>query len=280
MKSALQHRRLSSSAQPLKAAGPAIRHYPIVVRLFNRRWVISTFLVVAAALVMIRLGIWQLDRLEKRRDFNARAASQLAQPVLHLNAGTATAPLADMEYRSVIVRGVYDFSNQVALRNQAWENQWGVHLLTPLRIDGADNYILVDRGWVPSENFTYDDWSLYDEPGVVEIQGVIRASQNEPDFGKRSDAVPAPGEPPLKVWNFTNVEAIARQVPYTLLPVYIQQAPNPASTSLPQRVGVDLDLSEGPHLGYAIQWFAFAAILLFGYPFFIRKQERSPKAVR
>jgi hypothetical protein len=28
-------------------------------------------------------------------------------------------------------------------------------------------------------------------------------------------------------------------------------------------------------MGYAIQWFTFATILGLGYPFFIRKQERS-----
>jgi cytochrome oxidase assembly protein ShyY1 len=35
-----------------------------------------------------------------------------------------------------------------------------------------------------------------------------------------------------------------------------------------------LDLSEGPHLGYALQWFSFVALLGIGYPFFIRRQER------
>jgi len=33
-----------------------------------------------------------------------------------------------------------------------------------------------------------------------------------------------------------------------------------------------LDLSEGPHLGYAIQWFFYAALVFFGYPVYLRKQ--------
>jgi surfeit locus 1 family protein len=33
-----------------------------------------------------------------------------------------------------------------------------------------------------------------------------------------------------------------------------------------------IELTEGPHFGYALQWFTFATILLVGYPFYLRKQ--------
>ena len=62
--------------------------------------------------------------------------------------------------------------------------------------------------------------------------------------------------------------------PYQLLPVYVQQAPDPAWTSLPYRSQPDVEISEGPHLGYALQWFTFSALLGLGYPVFIRRQER------
>jgi surfeit locus 1 family protein len=74
-------------------------------------------------------------------------------------------------------------------------------------------------------------------------------------------------------WNFVHIAGINQQVPYRLLPVYIQQAPDPAWTGMPIRTQPKLELTEGSHLGYAIQWFAMAAILGFGYPFFIRRQE-------
>jgi len=178
-----------------------------------------------------------------------------------------------MEYRSIVVRGEYDHSQEVALRNQAWGNQWGAHLLTPLKIVGSERYVLVDRGWVPMEDFSYTGWEQYAEPGVVTVQGVIRLSQDTPDFGRRADPTPASGER-LDAWYFANVSGIAQQVPYPLLDIYIQQAPETDWTGLPYRTQPDLDLTEGPHMSYAIQWFAFAAVLGLGYPFFIRKQER------
>jgi hypothetical protein len=53
-------------------------------RLFSRRWILATLLVIAAAAVMVRLGIWQLDRLDLRRAFNARVQAQMSQPQLVL----------------------------------------------------------------------------------------------------------------------------------------------------------------------------------------------------
>jgi surfeit locus 1 family protein len=118
----------------------------IFLRPFSRRWLLATLLVAAAMAVMVRLGIWQLDRLEQRREFNARVLAQINQPALVLKGPALQADLASMEYRPVVVEGEYDFSQQVALRNQVWENQAGVHLLTPLRIAGTEQSVLVNRG--------------------------------------------------------------------------------------------------------------------------------------
>jgi surfeit locus 1 family protein len=200
--------------------------------------------------------------------------AQTSQPVLNLQGHALNEDLSGMEYRKVVVRGVYDHQHEVALRNQAYDNQIGVHLLTPLIIDGTEQAVLVDRGWVPDSEFVYDGWEEYAEPGMVEVQGIIRASQSKPDFGRRSDPTPIPGGEPLKAWYFANVEAISEQVPYPLLGIYVQEAPNQGWTRLPYRTQPNLELTEGPHMGYAIQWFTFAAILGIGYPFFIRRQER------
>lgn len=253
------------------------RQPPIVLRMFSKRWLPTTILVILGVALNIRLGIWQLDRLEQRRAFNARVLAQINQPLLVLQGDALTLALANMEYRQVEVTGEYDLSHEVALRNQAWGNRLGVHLLTPLRIAGSDLAVIVDRGWVPLEGSDYQSWAEYPEPGEVTVRGVIRASQSKPDYGKRSDPVPAPGEPPLKTWYFANIEGISNQVPYSLLPIYVQEAPDPARNDLPYRTQPDLDLTEGPHQSYAIQWFTFAAILGAGYPYFIRRQEQKSR---
>ena len=262
--------RLSDVQFPSRSTG---RPTQIFMSMFSRRWILATLLVLSAMAVMARLGVWQLDRLEKRREFNTRVLAQINQPALVLSGDTLQQDLASMEYRKVIVEGEYDFSQEVALRNQAWENQAGVHLLTPLRIAGTGQSVLVNRGWVPVQDFKSNDWTAYTEPGVVHVEGVIRASNSKPDYGRRADPISAPGAGRLEVWNFANVAGISQQVPYPLLRIYIQQAPEAYWEKLPYRTQPELDLTEGPHQGYAIQWFTFAAILGLGYPIFIRRQE-------
>jgi surfeit locus 1 family protein len=249
--------------------------------MFNRRWLLATILVVIAVSVMVRLGIWQLDRLQQRRAFNERVLVQIEQPRLDLNSETLNPDLTDMEYRSVVVLGQYDHSQEVALRNQIWGNHYGVHLLTPLRILGSDQGVLVNRGWVPAGDYTYENehWKEYQENGIVEVRGVIRESQSQPDYGSRADPTLAPEER-LTALYFANVERIDEQTPYSLLPVYIQQGPDPAWSDMPIRSEPDLDLSEGRHLGYAFQWFTFAVLLGIGYPLFIRRQEWLKKGVK
>lgn len=245
----------------------------IFLRMVSRRWLLTTLLVIAGMAVTARLGIWQLDRLAQRRAFNARVEAQINQPVLELSGAALSADLAHMEYRKVAVTGSYDFSQEVVLRNQAYNGQWGVNVITPLHIAGTGQTVLVERGWVPGDDFTAGNLAKYAEPGQVKVQGVIRASETRPDFGFRSDPTPGAGGPRLVSWNLINVGGISQQVPYPLLPVYIQEAPDPAWTGIPVRSQPELDLSEGPHMGYAIQWFSFALILGGGYPFFIRRQE-------
>lgn len=245
--------------------------------MFSRKWLIATILVIIAMAVMVRLGKWQLDRLAQRRAFNARVQAQIDAPLLNLQGDSLNADLANMEYRKVRVTGEYDSSQEIAIRNQTLNGQWGVNLVAPLRIDGSDQYILVNRGWIPGDDYLSGDWSKYDETGQVTVQGIIRYSQDKADFGFRRDAIPKSGDPALKTWNFVNIPGLSQQIPYHLLPVYIQQAPDPSWTGLPTRTQPTLDLSEGPHMSYALQWFSFAIILGVGYPFFIRKREESRK---
>jgi surfeit locus 1 family protein len=178
-----------------------------------------------------------------------------------------------MEYRKAIVTGEYDFENQLVLRNQSWRDQYGVHLITPLHISGSDQVVLVDRGWIPAADIGPENWYKYDEPGEINIVGTIRRSQNKPDFGRISDTIPEQGER-MTAWNLINIEGMQLQMPYHLLPVYITQETKDSQSNPPYISEVKLDLTEGPHLGYAIQWFTFAFILAFIYFYYVHREEK------
>lgn len=242
--------------------------------MFSRKWFFTTLLVFAGTLILLRLGIWQLDRLEARRADNAHYVEMLSVPPLDLNNESPQSVTA-MEYRKVIVSGVYDFENQIAVRNQYHDGQPGYHLFTPLQTGGLA--VLVNRGWIPADgNSSSEDWRKYDEPGEVKVTGEIRLGEGKPAFGGVADALPSDGSR-LKIWNNADVARIAEQMPYPILRIYIQPETDPNDVTPPIPSASEFELTEGSHFGYALQWFTFAAILFIGYPFFLRKQDVGTK---
>ncbi len=238
-------------------------------KMFSRQWLITTILVVAGTLVCARLGIWQLDRLAQRRVFNAQVESMHRQPTLDLNSELVV-DISKMEWRAVTVSGEYDFENQIAIRNQYNGGDYGYHLITPLLFSGKA--VLVDRGWIPADgNSLPEDWRQYDELGEVKIQGQIRLGGTESAIGGVAEAELNPNETRRAFWNKLILESVAPQIPYPVLPAYIQLDAVDNDQTPPIPYQPTLDLTEGPHVGYAVQWFIFAAILFGGYPFYLRK---------
>jgi surfeit locus 1 family protein len=239
--------------------------------MFSRKWILTTLLVLAGGVLCIRLGIWQLDRLAQRRAFNAHFIAMQSAPAMDLVSENSQG-LTDMEYRHVRVTGTYDFTNQVALRNQYHGSEYGYHLLTPLLLDNG-SAVLVDRGWVPADgNDSPSGWSRYEEAGQVEVRGVMRLGPSQPDMGGVPDPTLAAGQTRLDFWNFANLERISQQIPYPVLPVYIQPDVDTNNVTPPIPYQPEIDLTEGPHFGYALQWFTFATLLYLGYPFYLRRQ--------
>jgi surfeit locus 1 family protein len=283
------------TAQPsMEASTSSHFRFPAAATFFNRRWWWTTLLVLAGIALLVRLGFWQLDRREQRRARNADIIAQLALAPVSLSDEELPADLSDLKNRSATARGEYDFSRQVALTNQNWSSTPGFHLITPLVLEdgsgaGAQSpehsgegdqrlkAVLVDRGWLPAAQLEQVNWSSYDVAGPVEVTGYIQLSQTP----KNADSVgPAPSEA-LSEWYRVDVAAIGTQLPYELLPVYLQGAPPVnGSTELPFRSELDNDLSEGNHLSYAIQWFIFAAILGMGYVYFVGKKTDDPQVGR
>lgn len=256
------------------------RHASILPDLFKRRWIVSTLLVIVAVIVMARLGLWQLDRLAQRKEHNARLSQGLAQPPLNLN-DPLPPDMTAMEYRSAVVTGHYDFSQEVLLRNQySQEDQPGFHLLSPFIIEGSSQAVLVDRGWIPLDQDKPEQRVAYAESGTLTVAGMLRRSQPEPAFGAVPDPQLAAGQNRLDFWLFVNLERIGAQVDRPLIPVFLVAAPDPARSGLPQRTLPEVDLSVGSHLGYALQWFLFATILLIGYPTYVGTQLRPRKNKR
>ncbi len=246
-----------------KASPAPLAHLP---RLFiSRRWWWVTILVLVGMAVTFRLGIWQLDRLQQRQIRNAEYVEQINAAPMVLDGTQMPASADKLRDRPALAEGRFDFAEQIVLVQQNYEGRPGVHLVAPFVIDGSDTAILVDRGWIPVHEVETGDVGRFGDPGQEAVHGSLQPSQTL-SGGRESDI-----EGRQQEWYRIDIESIQRQVPYELLPVYLaEEPPAEIQEQLPYRVVPEIELSDGPHLGYAIQWFLFCSMLAVGYSYFVR----------
>jgi surfeit locus 1 family protein len=246
---------------------------------FSPTWKWTSILVCIAILVTLRLGVWQLDRLHQEQVFNDHLKEVLTLNELTLPGDPSGIDLGGMEYRAIVATGKFDYANQVAIRNQVWIQTWGNELgytlLTPL-IMQSGQVVMVQRGWIPLEYNTPESWHVFDGSEEATIRGVIRLPLGKGEMGGGvPDPTNAPGQGPLFFWNYINIARLQEQIPFEILPVYIQQSEDRNQDLLPYRSDPTPQPKEGSHLGYAIQWFVYSAFLIFGYPYFINTRRKT-----
>ena len=205
------------------------------------------------ATVFVRLGVWQLSRLLERRALNRAAQAARALPPLSLDDPAATTGLGPngMQNRRMTLTGRYDDAAEVVLRGQGMQGVAGVRIITPLRPLRGDTAVLVERGFVPSPDAMTVDLAPLKEGGVVSVTGI---GLSLPDSGTPGDPRELNGQ---LTWRRVDLAALRRRLPYPVAPFLVLQTPDSSLPAQPRRDEPPA-LDDGPHLSYALQWFAFA----------------------
>jgi cytochrome oxidase assembly protein ShyY1 len=230
--------------------------------LLTPRWLAFHLLVVFGIVVMINLGFWQLRRLDERQAFNATVSSRIDLPPAPLDDVLTTGVDPEtVEWRSVTAAGTYLPDEQFVVVNRSQGGLAGEMVVTPMTLDDG-HILLVQRGFVPLGQ------SAAPAPdGQVEVVGRLRPSQTR-QTGQLSDV--ATGD--LTEAQRVDIERLAPQLPGEPVPVYIELTASDPAEAGPYPVPVtEPELSEGPHLSYAVQWFIFAAAVAVGWVLAVRK---------
>jgi surfeit locus 1 family protein len=209
----------------------------------------------------VRLGFWQLERLEQRRERNAALASRLDAPVVMLSAGLGDT--TGLRFRRGAATGTYDGPRSIVLPGRSLRGLPGVHLLTPLVFDGGGAAVLVNRGWVPSADGATIDESFFQGGEAGRPTGVLLAFPGA-ESALSARALPPEGTGFRRVWFAIDEAMLRQQFPYRLLDVQLQLLPEAGAQGFPVRLPPP-PLDEGPHLGYALQWFSFAIVGVVGW---------------
>jgi surfeit locus 1 family protein len=213
----------------------------------NRRVFVFVTLAIVLAALFIRLGFWQLDRLQQRRARNAVIASRLAKPPVPVELLRDTT-----SFLRATVAGTPDYANEIVLTGRSRQGSPGVYIITPVRRAGNDTAVLVTRGWIYSPDAaTVDPRPWHEARGVFNgyvLPLAATASSQQRVDGRKLRTLTLPG--------------VQRLVRYPVSPRYLVSQDSGADTT-PARLAPPT-LDNGPHLSYAIQWFSFAVIAIVG----------------
>ncbi len=233
-------------------------------------WVVAGISVAVLAVVFVRLGFWQLDRLDQRRSANAIGEQRLAATPVDLATllAEANGEYDSIEYRPVLLRGTFDPSQEVLIRSQVELGQAGFHVITPMALEDG-GAVLVNRGWVPLD-MDRPPVDAPPPPGPVEVEGWVHTTQTRPPLGPEDPA----GD--LQVFNRVDVVRISEQVDLDLADVYVVET-GERGNDLPLPPAKPEFTDEGPHLAYAIQWFGFAIVAVVGFGALYRRRTGRPR---
>lgn len=235
------------------------------------RWVGLAVFALVLGIVFIQLGQWQLRRLDERRADNAAVRQAENSPVVGWQE-YFTEPVTEAdEWHRVRITGHYLTEQQYVVRFRSNGDARGYEVVTPIRTEDG-TVVLVNRGFgeVPRGQPMPTTAPRAPE-GEVTVVGLVRMDET----GGEGAEVPQEGR--VRV---INSPAIGADLGMPVARGWIQLAESTPTQSGELVPAALPELTEGPHLSYAVQWFAFTVIGVVGVGFFVRSDLRARRRQR
>jgi surfeit locus 1 family protein len=212
----------------------------------------------AGLVLFIKLGLWQAGKAEIRAadiaQFNAR--SHLGPFAL---TGDKVSP-TELQDAPVAVKGVFEPQAQFFVDNRQENGVAGVHVITPLRIDGSDTRVLVNRGWIAWPGGSRKALPLVQTPtGQVSVEGIATVPVN-----KNFLLMPEHAESLPRLWPRLDLTRFGAEQTYPVQPLVLLQTSQDSGPALVRHWPPPED-RVARHQSYAYQWFGMALALLVFY---------------
>lgn len=204
----------------------------------------------AAALIALTLalGRWQTNRAEEKEARQALLEARVRETAVHLTGSVDSAePLL---YRRVRATGQWIAAGQIFIDNQIHEGRAGFHVVTPLRIEGRQEALLVNRGWVARSADYPRPPPIAVPAGRVEVAGMAA-------LPPRRFLELSPATVTGSVWQNLSIERYRAHTAIPVLPVVVlAQTPAPGLVAVREKP----DAGIARHREYALTWFSLAAL--------------------
>lgn len=218
-----------------------------------RSW-LPTVAAIAGIALTSALGVWQLGRGNEKAAQVERLSSAQNGPLIAMPSTDINA--SDVAWQRVEASGRFAAEYTVFIDNRVLNGVVGYHVITPLKIEHGDRYVLVNRGWVAAAADRRTLPKIVTPTGLLRIAGIASIpSERQFELSTRV----AEGN----VWQNMTISRYRATVNIPIQPVVIQQD-SVVDDGL-KREWVATGPSPDRNYGYAFQWFAMAAAILIYY---------------
>ena len=211
-------------------------------------------------LLVLSLGVWQIDRGYKKKELENTFLERQSQPVKEIKYNIFVN--SDL-YRNVVLEGKY-LDQIFLLDNKIHNGKPGLKVFSPFEsINGS--LVLVSRGWIEFEDRSNLPM-IKTERNALKIQGILRSESK--DFILENDNMKKNTNPILV--QTINIDELSNYLGKPLSPYILELSE--LSKSAFVKTWQPINLSSFRHFGYAVQWFGLGLVLIIGYLFFLRKE--------
>jgi surfeit locus 1 family protein len=229
---------------------------------------VPTLFTVPGVLILLALGVWQVQRLHWKEGLIAqRDAAVAAAPIAPPR---TLAEAKGFEFHHVAAEGTFDNDKELFLAASSDSGESGYQVVTPLKLDDG-RVMFVNRGFIPLELKDKARRAAGELSGPQRVVGLLRI----PPAEKPSFFLPD-NRPDLNLWFWVDLPAMARQDGIAdPVPFYIDADATPNPGGWPKGAITRLDLPND-HLQYAITWFSLAVALVVIYVLYHRSNRLAP----
>lgn len=208
--------------------------------------------------LFIKLGLWQYNKAQLGKEMQVSYSHSLAQiPLILPNKITN---LADWNYKKVKVKGYYETKYQILLDNQVESNIAGFYVITPLKLENSNDYVLINRGWIAGGD-THSDLPKFNTPDQIQELVGLAWLPSKKIFTLESKPEKSTWN---TVWQHMDMDLYQKAVPIHVLPIVIKLDPKSNAGGFVRNWQLPTSRIT-TNIGYAYQWFGFAiaSILIF-----------------
>ena len=145
---------------------------------YDPEWRITAFVLLLVPL-MTSLGFWQLQRADEKAALAGAFAQRQSSPPAPLGE-LWQKPAQELAYLPVELHGSFREQEYFLLDNRIYAGRFGYEVLAIMRLEGSDNTVLVNRGWIAGDSARLVLPEVPAVSGVVQLSGHVYVAPGEP----------------------------------------------------------------------------------------------------